>query len=438
MVALLFLFMMVNYADKAVLGLIAVPMMRDMKLSATQFGLIGSAFYLLYSLSGIGFGAITRYVKTRWLLTLLALIWAAVQFPMAAPVSFGTVIVCRVLLGLGEGPAYPVALHAAYKWFEDHKRNVPTTLIQIGAAVGVMVAAPALTYITDAYSWRAAFFALGVVGLIWVALWLALGAEGGQTRAQRSSATAVELDGVAGEVRFVSLLLDPTVVGVMLQWFLASLVTVIALAWGPVYMRLGLAYGAKAAGWIFGLQVAVQIPVGLALSVVSQHLIGRGVSTRVARGMFCSVCCLIGGLSYVALLTELPHGAKVALMTLGGSLIMQINSFGPQLIAEITPERQRGTLLAVVVSVAGMAGLIAPVLMGWVLDAMGGLHSNGYSIAFASIGALLIVAAALGMVLLDPGHSKLRLSALVPRGDAGTGTEAKALMDSETEIAGLP
>ena len=58
-VGLVFLFMLVNYADKAVVGLSSVPIMRDLGLSNTQFGTLGSAFFLLFSLSGIvvGFAA---------------------------------------------------------------------------------------------------------------------------------------------------------------------------------------------------------------------------------------------------------------------------------------------------------------------------------------------------------------------------------------------
>jgi ACS family D-galactonate transporter-like MFS transporter len=46
-VALLFLFMLVNFADKAVIGIAAVPMMQELGLSPSEFGLIGSSFFLL-------------------------------------------------------------------------------------------------------------------------------------------------------------------------------------------------------------------------------------------------------------------------------------------------------------------------------------------------------------------------------------------------------
>ncbi len=82
-VAALFLFMLINFADKAVLGLVAIPLMRDMQLSHEQFGLVGSAFFILFSLSGIAVGLIADRVSMTWLLAVLALTWACAQLPLA-------------------------------------------------------------------------------------------------------------------------------------------------------------------------------------------------------------------------------------------------------------------------------------------------------------------------------------------------------------------
>ena len=84
-------------------------------------------------------------------------------------------MICRVLLGAGEGPAFSIAVHALYKWFPDQQRTLPTAVLTQGAAVGVVVALPALNWIVIHYSWRWAFFALGAVGLLWVLVWVLLG-----------------------------------------------------------------------------------------------------------------------------------------------------------------------------------------------------------------------------------------------------------------------
>lgn len=82
---LLFLFMLVNFADKIVVGLAGVPIMTELKLEPEQFGLLGSSFFLLYSISAIVVGFIINRIATRWVLLVLALIWAHRRLDAALP-----------------------------------------------------------------------------------------------------------------------------------------------------------------------------------------------------------------------------------------------------------------------------------------------------------------------------------------------------------------
>lgn len=97
-VALLSLFQLINFADKAVIGIAAVPIMRDLELSPREFGLIGSSFFLLFAFSAVATGFLVNRVQTRWVLAAMVLIWALTQFPMIGPVGFGTLVACRVTL----------------------------------------------------------------------------------------------------------------------------------------------------------------------------------------------------------------------------------------------------------------------------------------------------------------------------------------------------
>src|SRR6516162_4702128 len=182
LVGLLFLFMLINFADKAVIGIAAVPIMQELQLSPRQFGLIGSSFFLLFSVSAIVTGFIVNRVQTRWALLTMGLVWALTQFPMLGAVGFATLVACRVALGAGEGPAYPVALHSTYKWFPNELRTLPTAVIAQGAGIGIMVK----------YSWHWAFGVLGIAGLAWAAAWLVLGREGPLTTSATASDATLE------------------------------------------------------------------------------------------------------------------------------------------------------------------------------------------------------------------------------------------------------
>src|SRR5579862_3034429 len=166
--------MLINYADKAVIGLASVPIMSELGLSHTRFGMLGSAFFWLFSTSGIVVGFLANRLSTKTIMLVMGLVWAAALLPMSVISSFAALLISRVILGAAEGPAFPVAVHAVYKWFGNQNRALPTSVVASGAAFGTGVVAPLITWIIVYLGWHAAFGTLGVVGLAWACLWLLL------------------------------------------------------------------------------------------------------------------------------------------------------------------------------------------------------------------------------------------------------------------------
>jgi sugar phosphate permease len=145
---MLALMMMVNFLDKIVFGMVSVPMMRDLGLTPTQFGLIGGSLNWLFAISAVVGGVLADRVATRVILLLMALSWSLLQLPMLFASSMAVVLVLRALLGAGEGPASPVALHALYKWFPDEKRGLPAAVLYQGSALGLVIAGLAIPLVT--------------------------------------------------------------------------------------------------------------------------------------------------------------------------------------------------------------------------------------------------------------------------------------------------
>jgi MFS transporter, ACS family, D-galactonate transporter len=104
---------------------------------------------------------------------------------------------------------------------------------------------------------------------------------------------------------------------------------------------------------------------------------------------------------------DVPPFAKVALMALASALALQAFTFGPLLVAEVTPDSRRGAMLAITNSIATLAGLIAPAAMGKVLGVVA--NNQGYELGFIATGVLLIMVGAAGFLLLDPQRSHKRL-----------------------------
>ena len=399
---LLFLFMLVNFADKIVVGLAGVPIMTELKLEPEQFGLLGSSFFFLFSISAIVVGFIVNSIATRWVLLVLAVIWALAQFPMVGTVGFSTLLICRVILGAGEGPAAPVAAHAVYKWFPDEKRTLPTAILSQGSAFGVIVAVPALNWVVVNHSWHYAFGALGVVGLMWGVAWLLLGKEG----------PLAETKTVANEARipYFQLLTSRTFVGCCAATFGAYWALSLGLTWFTPFIIKGLGFSQQQAGFISILPWVFGAAIVLLTGWLSQVLMARGVSTRGARGVLGAAPLIVGG----AILATLPYvdstGLRIAILVVGSGLCGSIYVVCGPMIGEFTPVSQRGAVLAIYGAIYTLAGIFAPAVMGSVIQHAGSVI-DGYMTGFTINAAILFTSGLLGLALLWPNTERARLTA---------------------------
>ena len=404
---LLFLFMLVNFADKIVVGLAGVPIMTELKLEPEQFGLLGSSFFFLFSIAAIIVGFIVNRIDTRWVLLVLATVWALAQFPMVGTVSFTTLLICRVILGAGEGPAGAVAVHAIYKWFPDEKRTLPTAVLSQGSAFGIILAVPALNWAIVNYNWHYAFGALGVIGLMWVVAWLILGKEGPLVQTVASAAAEPRIP-------YFRLLTSRTFIGCCTATFGAYWALSLGLTWFTPFIVKGLGFSQTDAGWISILPWISGAVVVLLTGWVSQVLMARGVSTRSARGILGAVPLILGG----AIFTLVPYaeGAdlQIALVVVGSGLCGSIYVVCAPMLGEFTPVSQRGAVIAIYGAIYTLAGILAPWVMGGVIQRASGML-DGYMTGFTMNGVILIVSGLLGLLLLWPDTERARLTGDVPQ-----------------------
>jgi MFS family permease len=400
---LLFLFMLVNFADKIVVGLAGVPIMTELKLEPEQFGLLGSSFFFLFSIAAIVVGFIVNRVATRWVLLALAVIWSLAQFPMVGTVSLTTLVICRVILGAGEGPAFSVAVHAIYKWFPDEKRTLPTAILSQGSAFGVIIAVPALNWVIVNYSWHYAFGALGIVGLMWATAWLIMGKEGPLVQ-------TVAMAAADPRVPYFRLLTSRTFIGCCAATFGAYWALSLGLTWFTPFIIKGLGFSQKDAGWISILPWVCGAVIVLLTGWISQVLMARGVATRGARGVLGSVPLIVGG----AILFLLPYvdGAalRIAVLVIGTGLSGAIYVVCPPMLGEFTPVSQRGAVIAIYGAIYTLAGILAPSVMGSVIQRSSDLV-DGYMTGYTINAVILIASGVLGLLLLWPNTERARLLA---------------------------
>ncbi|WP_322034246.1 MFS transporter [Paraburkholderia sp. J76] len=406
---LLALFMLVNFVDKVVIGLVAVPLMKELGLTPTQFGVVAGSFFWLFAISGITGGFIANRIKAGTLLLVMAVLWSATQLPVALSTSMTVLIAARVLLGVSEGPAWPVAIHACFKWFPDNRRSLPVSVIAQGATVGLLLAGFSIPVITAHWGWRANFVALGIVGMVWAALWLIFGAEGS---IDSHPVKNVPDNAAPARVPYRKLLADPTVLGNFLLHFVAYWSLALVLTWLPSYLQKGLGYDAITSGRIFALVVLIGTPISVGLSWGSQRLLASGASSRMARGVFASVGLAVAGALFFLLLLDLGNMQKILLIAVAFGLTPVVYSLGPAMLGEVTPAAQRGGILAIDNSIASFAGVVAPIVTGRLVEVATGSGAAGYEQGFAICGFMLIAGGVIGVLCLNPMKSTRRLAGL--------------------------
>ncbi|MBO0801569.1 MAG: MFS transporter [Nocardiopsaceae bacterium] len=448
---LLLVFMLINFADKAVLGLAAKPITHDFGLSASEYGLLSSAFYFLFSISAIVVGFVSNRVRAKWVLLVMAVIWALAQLPVLGVASFGVLMACRVVLGAAEGPANPVAMHAASKWFPNEKRSLPSAVLNMGSAIGVTLGAPLLTAIIVAYGWRWAFFSLFAVGMAWVLVWAVAGKEGtvagtASVHAPQAPPTetpeaagTLEAAGAAGaakpRVAYRRILLSGTWLGGFFAGFAAYWALALLTAWIPDYLETGLGYSVSATGTLVILPWAALAVFNLSQGAVTEWLMRRGVSSRRARGVLGGVAVLVSGVAMVLFPIVGDRPLQLALLTIAFSLGGIFFAIALTVNAEISPTRQRGAVLSISIGLITTAGLLAPYLTGQVIDAVGSA-TRGYTVAFAIAGALSIAGGLLAVILVRPERDARRLGLPGRGGGAGAAAGGHRGMRDDTRPPG--
>jgi len=404
-------FSAINFLDKVVLGMVAVPLMRDMHLSPTEFGVIAGSFFWLFSLSAALVGFIGNRVPARWLLLGMAVLWSLVQFPVSLATTATALLLSRVILGAGEGPGFPVSVHALYKWFPHEKRNLPVSLINQGATIGLLLAGLIVPLVTHRWGWRANFVVLSGASALWALGWLLCGREGTlRTEVPRAGCEPAQ---ALRRVPYRRLLSDATVLCGFLTGFAAYWGLALALTWLPSYLEQGLGFEAAAAGRVFAIIVAAGVPVSMGLSWCSQRMLRGGASSRAARVLFGCICVGIGGVVLLLLpVLPLPPGGKVALLAVSATLPPIAFALGPAILGEIVPDAQRSAIIALSTAVATSAGAVAPVVMGRLVQAQAQAHAgaaHGFELGFAVCGAVMVAGCLIGIIGQHPERTIRRL-----------------------------
>lgn len=165
--AMLLLVYVFNFVDRQILAILAGSIQRDLELSDGQMGMLGGlAFAVLYSTLGVPLAWVADRTSRSWVITVSLTLWSGFTAVCGLAQGFWHIFLARLGVGIGEagGVAPSYALIADY--FPSHRRAFALSVYSLGIPLGSAVGVLAGGYIAVMVDWRAAFFAVGLAGLI--------------------------------------------------------------------------------------------------------------------------------------------------------------------------------------------------------------------------------------------------------------------------------
>ncbi|HSB27457.1 MAG TPA: MFS transporter [Pyrinomonadaceae bacterium] len=171
-VGLVFLATLINYIDRLTISVLAPVITRDLGLTNTEFGGIVTWFLLAYTISQGLSGKLYDRIGTRLGFVVSITIWSVAAIAHAFARGLGTLSLFRFVLGFGEAGNWPGAAKTVAEWFPIHQRAFGMAIFNSGAAIGSIVAPPLIVWLQLKYGWQTTFIVTGVLGFLWLALWL--------------------------------------------------------------------------------------------------------------------------------------------------------------------------------------------------------------------------------------------------------------------------
>ena len=172
-VFILFVLSLITYIDRVAISSAKEPVAQDLALSDEAMGAVFGAFALGYAVAQVPAGRFADRFGPRLALALAVSAWSIFTALTGAARSQNFLLLVRFLFGITEAAAFPSSARAFFNWLPVRERGRANGVIFSGSRLGAALAFPALAWLLSLGSWRTAFAILGLVGLAWVAVWLA-------------------------------------------------------------------------------------------------------------------------------------------------------------------------------------------------------------------------------------------------------------------------
>jgi MFS family permease len=382
----------ITYVDRVNVSTAAIVFSKEFNLSNTQVGFVFSAFaypYLIFQIIG---GWVGDRFGPRRTLTICSFIWAGATVLTGLAGGLVSMVLARILLGLGEGATFPTATRAMSNWTAMGKRGFAQGITHAFARIGNAVTPPLVTWLMLAFSWRGSFIILGAISFLWALVWAWYFRDNPRDHAKITEAELKDLPAYIGVKEAPAIPWGPLIkrmAPVTVVYFCYGWTLWLFLTWIPQYFlhnyQMNLKNSAVFAAGVFFAGVVGDWLGGQ----TTDWLLTRTGSLIKARSLMVVVCNLatLGSLMPILFV----HDSTVAAICLSLGFFFAEMTIGPMwaIPMDIAP-KYSGTASGIMNSGSALAAIISPVVGGWIIDVTGNWDWPFIgSMALMLVGALL-------------------------------------------------
>jgi len=170
---LIFLATLINFLNRLTVSVLAPVITAELHLSATGFASITNSFLIAYTASQALSGRLYDRIGNRRGFSVSIVVWSLASMLHGFATGLFSLNCFRFLLGLGEAGNWPGAAKVIAEWFPVRQRALGMAIFNSGVSVGSVLAPPLIVALQVKFGWQATFLAVGALGFVWLALWLA-------------------------------------------------------------------------------------------------------------------------------------------------------------------------------------------------------------------------------------------------------------------------
>jgi len=379
--ALLAVGTMINYLDRTVLGIAAPSMTKELGIDAATMGLVFSAFSWTYAAAQIPGGIFLDRFGSKRTYFLSVVFWSAFTLLQGFAGGLTSLLTFRFGLGVSEAPCFPTNSRIVGTWFPQQERALATGTYTVGEYVGLAFLSPLLFWLLASYGWRSLFIVVGIVGLLFGAVWWLRYREPQDSRTVNReeldyiaaggglAKPAADTGGGFAWSKIGTLLKQRQMIGACLGQFAGNSTLVFFLTWFPTYLATERHMGWLKVGF-FAVMPFIAASIGVMLGgIVSDWLLRRTGSANIARKG-----PIIAGLLLASTIITANYvdgdAAVIAILSIaffGQGMV----GLGWTLISDIAPRNYMGLTGGVFNLMANLAGIVTPLVIGLIVSSTG-------------------------------------------------------------------